>query len=154
MLLAIGTELHPVLCTFILDDGSHLQVVLEGTGDVVGGLAGLHTALDARAHPLLAENAEQGPSRLGDAGNLCDRLHLLDAADGHLGDPEGAGHVSPLASRPGRLHGATLVRAQLAGRFDSQDAGATQPGSAGDGGDAVTGLVDTDVALVAENHLV
>ena len=128
--------------------------MLEGTGDVVGSLASLHTALDAGAHSLLAENAEQGPSRLRDAGYLCDRLHFLHTADGHLWNPEGTGHVSPLASRPGRLHGATLVGTQLAGRLDAQDTGATQPGSAGDGGDAVTGLMDANVALVAEHHLI
>ena len=128
--------------------------MLEGTGYMVSSFAGLHTALDAGTHPLLAEDAEQGPSGLRNARDLRDRFHLLDTADGHLRDPEGAGDVSPLAPRPGRLHGAALVRTELARRLDSQDAGATQPGPAGNGGDAVTGLVHADVALVAENHLV
>ena len=56
-------ELHPVLCILVLNDGSHLQVVLEGAGDVVGSLAGLDTALDTGAHPLLAENTDQRPAR-------------------------------------------------------------------------------------------
>ena len=36
--------------------------MLEGAGDVVGRLAGLDAALDAGAHPLLAEDADQGPA--------------------------------------------------------------------------------------------
>ena len=118
---------------------------------MVSSFARLDTALDAGTHPLLAE---QGPSGLRNAQDLRDRLHLLDTADGNLREPEGGGHVSPLAPHPGRLHGATLVRTELARRFDSQVAGATQPGPAWDGGDAVAGLVHADVALVAENHLV
>ena len=118
---------------------------------MVSSFARLDTALDAGTHPLLAE---QGPSGLRNAQDLCDRLHLLDTADGNLREPEGGGHVSPLAPHPGRLHGATLVRTELARRLDPQDAGATEPGPAGDGGDAVAGLVHADVALVAENHLV
>ena len=58
---------HPkfdaVLGVLVLDDGPHLQVVFEGAGDVVGRLAGLDAALDAGAHLLLAENADQRPPR-------------------------------------------------------------------------------------------
>ena len=118
---------------------------------MVSSFARLDTALDAGPHPLLAE---QGPSGLRNAQDLRDRLHLLDTADGNLREPEGGGHVSPLAPHPGRLHGATLVRTELARRFDSQVAGATQPGPAWDGGDAVAGMVQANFALVAENHLV
>ena len=118
---------------------------------MVSSFARLDTALDAGTHMLLAE---QGPSGLRNARDLCDRFHLLDTANGHLRDPEGAGDVSPLAPCPGRLHGAALVRTQLARRLDSQDAGATQSGPAWDGGDAVAGMVHANFALVAENHLV
>ena len=55
-------QFHPVLRILVLNDGSHLEVVLEGAGDVVGRLAGLDAALDAGAHPLLAEDADQGPA--------------------------------------------------------------------------------------------
>ena len=47
-------QLDPVLGLLVLDDGSHLEVVFEGAGDVVGCLAGLDAALDARSHLLLA----------------------------------------------------------------------------------------------------
>ena len=36
--------------------------MLEGAGDVVGRLAGLDAALDAGAHPFLAEDADQRPA--------------------------------------------------------------------------------------------
>ena len=88
------------------------------------------------------------------AGDLGDRLHLLDIADGHLGYPEGAGHVGPLLASPRALHGPALVGAELARRLDAQGAGATQPGAAGDISDAVTGLVHAYVALVTKHHLV
>ena len=81
--------------------------------------------------------------------------------------------MGPLSAGPGALHGAPLVRTELAGRFDPEGAGPAEPGAAGDGGDAVTRLatqrtmlvsllpllilsylVDADIAFVAENHLV
>ena len=74
------------------------------------------------------------------AGDLRDRLHLLHVADGDLWDPESAADVSPLGAGTGALHGAALVGTELAGRFDAECAGATEPGAAGDGGDPVTRL--------------
>ena len=55
-------ELDPVLSILVLNDGSHLEVVAEGAGDVVGRLAGLDAALDTAAHPLLAQHAHQRPA--------------------------------------------------------------------------------------------
>ena len=48
--------------------------------------------------------------------------------------------MGPLGAGPGALHGAALVGAELAGRFDAEGAGAAEPGAAGDGCDPVTGL--------------
>ena len=59
---------HPkfdaVLGVLVLDDGPHLEPLLESARHVVGRLARLHRALDARAHPLFAKHAQQRPSRL------------------------------------------------------------------------------------------
>ena len=104
---------------------------------MVSSFARLDTALDAGTHMLLAE---QGPSGLRNAQDLRDRLHLLHVANGDLGDPEGAADVGPLGAGPGALHGAALVRTELAGRFDAERAGPAEPGAAGDRGDAVTCL--------------
>ena len=52
--------------------------------------------------------------------------------------------MRPLGSRPGALHGAALVRAELARRFDAERARPTQPGAAGDGCDAVASLKHQD----------
>ena len=88
------------------------------------------------------------------AGDLGDGLHLLDAADVDLRDPEGAGHVGPLLSALGGLHRAAAVRAQLALGLDAEGAGAAVPRAGGDVGDAVARLVDADATLLAEHHLV
>ena len=63
------SELDSVLCLLVLDDSSHLEVVLEGAGHVVGSLAGLDTTLNTRTVPLLAQNTHQGP-----AGRLRKRI--------------------------------------------------------------------------------
>ena len=61
-------EAHPkfdaVLGVLVLDDGPHLEPLLESARHVVGRLARLHRALDARPHPLLAQHAQQRPPRL------------------------------------------------------------------------------------------
>ena len=62
--------------------------------------------------------------------------------------------MRPLLPGPSALHGPTLVRAKLAWRLDAQGAGAAQPGATGDVGDAITGLVHTNIALVTKHHLV
>ena len=88
------------------------------------------------------------------AGYLGDGLHLFDAADAHFRDPESAADVGPLLTRLGGLHSSTFVGAELALGLDAQGAGATEPGSGWDVGDAVAGLMDAYVALVAEHHLI
>ena len=62
--------------------------------------------------------------------------------------------MGPLAACPGGLHGTALVRAEFTGRLDAKDAGAAKPRSTWDGGDAVARLVDADVTLVTEHHLI
>ena len=57
-------KLDAILGILILDDGAHLQVVLECTGDMIGSLASLNTALNTRTHSLLAQHADQGPAGL------------------------------------------------------------------------------------------
>ena len=52
--------------------------------------------------------------------------------------------MGPLGAGPGALHGAALVRTELARRFDAERAGPAEPGAAGDGGDAVTRLETTN----------
>jgi hypothetical protein len=121
---------------------------------VVGHLASLDRTLDARTHSLFAQDADQVPTTLRNFRDLGDRLHLLNTPDAHLGDPEGAADVGPLLAGLGSLHGSALVGTQLALGFDAQGAGATQPGAGGDVGDSVAGLVNTNVAFVAEYHLV
>ena len=61
---ATYSELDSVLGVLVLDDGPHLEAAFEGTGDVVGRLAGLDGALDAGADLLLAQGADQAPSAL------------------------------------------------------------------------------------------
>ena len=51
------------------------------------------------------------------------------------------------------LHCSTAVWTQFALGLDSQGAGAAQPGAGGNVGDAITGLMDADVTLVAKHHL-
>ena len=46
----------------VIQDGLHLHVVGEAAGDVEGRLAGLHRALDAGPHTLLAHAADQRPA--------------------------------------------------------------------------------------------
>ena len=62
------SEAHPkfdaVLGVLVLDDGPHLEPLLESARHVVGRLARLHRALDARPHALLAQHAQQRPTRL------------------------------------------------------------------------------------------
>lgn len=69
------SKLDSVLCLLVLDDGSHLEVVLEGAGHVICSLAGLDTTLNTRTVPLLAQNTHQGP-----AGRLRkkDTLDIVD----------------------------------------------------------------------------
>ena len=88
------------------------------------------------------------------AGDLGDGLHLLDAADADLGDPECAADVRPLLAALGGLHGAAAVGAELALGLRAERAGAAQPLPGRDVRDAVARLVHADVALVAEHHLV
>ena len=57
-------QLHPILCILIFNDCAHLQVVFEGTGHMVGGLAGLDAALDTGTHPLFTKNTHQRPTGL------------------------------------------------------------------------------------------
>ena len=96
----------------------------------------------------------QVPTALRDLGDLCDGFHLLDAADAHFRNPESAADVGPLLAGLGCLHGATLVGTEFALGFDAQGAGSAEPGARGDVGDSVAGLVNTNVAFVAEHHLV
>ena len=86
---------------------------------MVGDLAGLHRALDARTDSLLAEHAYQVPAALRDLGDLGDRLHLLDAADADFRNPKRAADVRPLLTRLGGLHRSAAVGAELALGFDS-----------------------------------
>ena len=88
------------------------------------------------------------------AGDLGDGFHLLHAADADLWDPEGAADVRPLLAALGGLHGAAAVRAELALGLRAEGARAAQPLAGRDVRDAVARLVDADVALVAEHHLV
>ena len=88
------------------------------------------------------------------AGDLGDGLHLLDAADADLWDPEGAADVRPLLAALGGLHGAAAVGAELALGLRAERAGAAEPLAGRDVRDAVARLVHADVALVAEHHLV
>lgn len=52
------------------------------------------------------------------------------------------------------LHSLTFVWTQDTVWFDAEGAGAAEPGARGDGGDAIAGLVHTNVARVAEHHLI
>jgi hypothetical protein len=52
------SQFNSVVCVFVLDYCSHLEATLERAGDVVGHLAGLHRALDAGTHALLAEDTD------------------------------------------------------------------------------------------------
>ena len=61
------------------------------------------------------------------AGDLGDGLHLLDAADADLGDPECAADVRPLLAALGGLHGAAAVGAELALGLRAERAGAAEP---------------------------
>lgn len=121
---------------------------------MIRDLTGLDRTLDAGTDPLLAEHADQVPAALRDLGDLGDRLHLLDAADADFRNPEGAADVRPLLTRLGGLHGSAAVGAELALGLDSQRAGSAQPGAGRDVGDSVASLVNTDIAFVAEDHLV
>ena len=86
----------------------------------------------AEISTLQADRQLAGPANTHRyAGDLRDRLHLLHVADGDLWDPESAADVGPLGAGPGALHGAALVGTELAGRFDAECAGATEPGAAG-----------------------
>lgn len=52
------------------------------------------------------------------------------------------------------LHSLTFVWTQDTVWFDAEGAGAAEPGARGDGSDAIAGLVHTNVARVAEHHLI
>ena len=81
-----------------------------------------------------------------------DGFHPGDVSYVDFRDPEGAADVSPLLPVLGGLHGATLVGAEFALGLDVQGASATLPRAGGDGGDAVTRLVDANVTPVAKHH--
>ena len=59
---ATYSELDSVLCLLVLNNGSHLEIILEGAGYVICSLAGLDTALNTRPAPLLAQHTYQGPT--------------------------------------------------------------------------------------------
>ena len=63
------SKFNSILSLLVLDDGSHLKVVLKGAGHVVCSLAGLDATLDTGTIPLLAKNTNQGP-----AGRLRKRI--------------------------------------------------------------------------------
>ena len=86
--------------------------------------------------------------------DLGDGLHFLNASNTDFGDPEGAADVGPQFSRFSGLHGPALVGTELALGRDVQFTGLAQPGTRGDGGDAVTGLMYANVALVTEHHFI
>lgn len=88
------------------------------------------------------------------AGDLGDGLHAFNATDADLGYPERAGHVRPLVTRACALHRTALVRAEHALGPKSQRTCPAQPGPGWYRCDAVARLVHTDVAAVAEDHLV
>ena len=94
---------------------------------MIGHLAGLDGALDARTHALLAEHADQVPATLRNLRDLSDRLHLLNATDAHFRNPERAADVGPLLSGLGCFHGSSFVGTELALRLDAQGASSAKP---------------------------
>ena len=62
--------------------------------------------------------------------------------------------MRPQLPRFGGLHGPSLVGAKLTLGRDVQFTSLAQPGTRGDGGDAVTGLMHANVALVTEHHFI
>lgn len=57
-------ELDAIICILILNDGLHLESMLESTGDVEGRLAGLDAALDTGTAPLTTQNTYKRPTTL------------------------------------------------------------------------------------------
>ena len=84
-------------------------------------------------------------------------LHFLGIAEAHLGYPESAAHVRPIAEVLGGLHRPAHIRTQnTVGlvRTAAKCARHTQPVALGYFGDAIACLVHAHITAVAEDHLV
>lgn len=125
-------QLNFLFCVFV-QDGVHLESVLESARHVEGSFARLDGALDTRTLALSANGADQRPpthlqtgklfscsenaqnstcTRMFDRGrfwthrdvrDLVDWFHFLGTPDADFGYPQSTGHVSPLRSTPERI---------------------------------------------------
>ena len=154
--LAIGLE-HDVLLVVVHTLLLHLQIELERARDVKSGVTLLLGALQTTTTLLLADAAHKLPTTGANLIQVDDRLHFFGVAEAHLGYPESAANVRPVAKVLGGLHGAAHHRTQHAlglERATAERARHAQPIAGRYFGDAVAGLVHADVAAVAEDHLV
>lgn len=135
--------------------GAEKETSLAGTGDVKGGKARAIVALDASAHLVSAKIALKLPPCLWDAFYAVDGFHVDGIADAGFWDPHCTKEMCPFAGG-GLFESAALVRTEDArdGAVGRDGAFAAQPLAFGDVGDAVTVLVNSEIAAIAEDDCV